>query len=154
VEICRKLDGVPLAIELAATRVDALGVKDLAARLDDRFTLLTKGRRTALPRHQTLRATLDWSHDVLSEADRVILRRIAVFRGHFTIEAAAAVATSERITVADGRRAFPDNTSHRPANAPTHALSNGPLPICHFWAGAHSGRARSRWRRALSKSPS
>jgi predicted ATPase/DNA-binding winged helix-turn-helix (wHTH) protein len=100
-EICRKLDGVPLAIELAAARVDAFGVKDLAARLDDRFTLLTKGRRTALPRHQTLRATMDWSHDLLSEAERVILRRIAVFRGDFTMEAAAAVATSERITAAD-----------------------------------------------------
>jgi predicted ATPase/DNA-binding winged helix-turn-helix (wHTH) protein len=100
-EICRKLDGVPFAIELAAARVDAFGVKDLAARLDDRFTLLTKGRRTALPRHQTLRATMDWSHDLLSEAERVILRRIAVFRGDFTMEAAAAVATSERITAAD-----------------------------------------------------
>ena len=100
-EICRKLDGVPLAIELAAARVDAFGVKDLAARLDDRFVLLTKGRRTALPRHQTLRATLDWSHDLLSEAERVILRRIAVFRGDFTMEAAAAVATGERITAAE-----------------------------------------------------
>jgi predicted ATPase/DNA-binding winged helix-turn-helix (wHTH) protein len=99
-EICRKLDGVPLAIELAAARVDAFGIKDLAVRLDDRLTLLTEGRRTALPRHQTLRATLDWSHDLLPEAERVILRRIAVFRGDFTMEAAVVVATCERITVA------------------------------------------------------
>ncbi len=100
-EICHRLDGMPLALELAAARVDAFGVKDLAARLDNRFTLLTKGRRTALPRHQTLRATMDWSHDLLSEAERVILRRIAVFRGDFTIEAAAAVAAGEWITAAD-----------------------------------------------------
>jgi predicted ATPase/DNA-binding winged helix-turn-helix (wHTH) protein len=99
--ICRRLDGIPLAIELAAARAAALGIEGLVARLDDRFHLLTGGRRTALPRHQTLRATMDWSHDLLSEAERVILRRIAVFRGDFTIQAAAAVATSERVTAAD-----------------------------------------------------
>jgi predicted ATPase len=100
-EICRNLDGVPLAIELAAARVDAFVLKDLAARLDDRFALLTKGRRTALPRHQTLRATMDWSHDLLSEAERVILRRTAVFRGDFTMEGAAVIAAGERIIAAE-----------------------------------------------------
>jgi predicted ATPase/DNA-binding winged helix-turn-helix (wHTH) protein len=99
--ICRRLDGIPLAIELAAARASALGIEGLAAELDDRFHPLTGGRRTALPRHQTLRATIDWSHDLLSEAERVILRRIAIFRGDFTIEAAAAVANCERITAAD-----------------------------------------------------
>src|SRR6266446_5506170 len=77
--ICRRLDGIPLAIELAAARTNALGVEDLAARLDDCFHLLTGGRRTALPRHQTLRATLDWSYQLLPEPERVVLRRLAIF---------------------------------------------------------------------------
>ena len=100
-EICRRLDGLPLAIELAAARVDAFGVKGLAARLDDRFAVLTKGRRTALPRHQTLRAAVDWSYDVLPEIEQVVFRRLAVFRGGFTMEGAAAVAVDERIEAAD-----------------------------------------------------
>jgi len=81
--ICRRLDGIPLAIELAAARASALGVEWLAARIDDRFHLLTGGRRTALPRHQTLRATLDWSYELLTGPERVILRRLAVFAGPF-----------------------------------------------------------------------
>src|ERR1700730_14823046 len=100
-EICRRLDGVPLALELAAARVDAFGVKGLAARLDDRFAVLTKGRRTALPRHQTLRAAIDWSYALLPEIEQVVFRRLAVFRGSFTMEAAAAVAVDERIKAAD-----------------------------------------------------
>jgi predicted ATPase/DNA-binding winged helix-turn-helix (wHTH) protein len=92
--ICRRLDGIPLAIELAAARIAAFGVEGVAARLDDRFRLLTGGNRTALPRHQTLRATLDWSHELLSESERVVLRRLAVFAGTFTLEAASAVAAS------------------------------------------------------------
>lgn len=90
--ICRQLDGIPLAIELAAGRAATLGVHVLAARLNDRFGLLTAGRRTALPRHHTLRATLDWSHELLNESERVILRRLAVFAGSFTVEAASSVA--------------------------------------------------------------
>jgi predicted ATPase/DNA-binding winged helix-turn-helix (wHTH) protein len=93
--ICRRLDGIPLAIEMAAARVTALGVEELAARLDDRFRLLTKGRRTALPRHQTLRATLDWSYDLLTETEQALLRRLAAFAGAFTLDAAAAVANVE-----------------------------------------------------------
>jgi predicted ATPase len=100
-EICRRLDGVPLALELAAARVDTFGVGGLAARLDDRFGVLTSGRRTALPRQQTLRATIDWSYDLLPEAERVILRRLAVFRGPFTIAAAVAAVIDERINAAD-----------------------------------------------------
>ena len=92
--ICRRLDGIPLAIELAAARTPALGVEALAARLDDRFRLLTGGHRTALARHQTLRATLDWSYELLSEAERVILRRVAIFMGCFMLESASVVASS------------------------------------------------------------
>jgi len=100
-EICRRLDGVPLALELAAARVDAFDVKGLAAQLDDRFAVLTKGRRTALPRHQTLRATMDWSYDLLSEIEQLVFRRLAVFQGDFTMDAAAAVAVDERIEAAN-----------------------------------------------------
>lgn len=100
-EICRSLDGVPLALELAAARVDAFGIKGLAARLDDRFTLLTGGRRTALPRHQTLRAAMDWSYDLLPDAEKVILRRLAVFHGDFTMDAAQAVAADGEIVAAE-----------------------------------------------------
>ncbi len=89
--ICRRLDGIPLAIELAAARSAALGIEGLAQRLDLRFHVLTGGRRTALPRHQTLRATLDWSHRLLAEPDRIVLRRLAVFAGSFTLEAAGQV---------------------------------------------------------------
>src|SRR5882672_1162811 len=91
--ICRRLDGIPLAIELAATRIVGFGVDGVAAGLDDRFRLLTGGRRT-LPRHQTMRATLDWSHELLSESERVVLRRLWVFVGAFTLDAASAVAAS------------------------------------------------------------
>jgi predicted ATPase len=100
-EICRRLDGVPLTLELAAARVDALGVSGLAARLDDRLVVLTQGRRTALPRQQTQRATMDWSYELLPEAEQIILRRLAAFRGDFRINAAAAVAIDERITATD-----------------------------------------------------
>ncbi len=92
--VCRRLDGIPLAIELAAARTAALGLEELAARLDDRFRLLTGGHRTALPRHQTLRATLDWSYELLPAIERTVLRRLAIFVGGFTLEAASAVATA------------------------------------------------------------
>jgi len=90
-DICRRLDGIPLAIELAAARVDFLGIRGLISLLDDRFRLLMQGRRTALPRHQSLRATLDWSYSLLAETDRVILRQLSTFRGYFTLDAAGAV---------------------------------------------------------------
>jgi predicted ATPase/DNA-binding CsgD family transcriptional regulator len=90
-QICRRLDGIPLAIELAAARVRALSVEQIAARLDDRFRLLTGGSRTALPRQQTLRGTIDWSYDLLSEPERALLRQLAVFAGGFTLEDAEAV---------------------------------------------------------------
>jgi predicted ATPase len=99
--ICRRLDGIPLAIELAAARAAALGIEGLVARLDDRFHLLTGGRRTALPRHQTLRATLDWSYELLTEPERVVLRRLAIFAGSFTLQAASAVAADGEIAAAE-----------------------------------------------------
>ncbi|MEA2822345.1 MAG: hypothetical protein QOJ86_4349 [Bradyrhizobium sp.] len=89
--ICRRLDGIPLAIEFAAARAAVLSVQGVAAGLRDRFALLTAGRRTALPRQQTLRATLDWSHELLPETERRLLRRLAVFAGGFTVDSAAAV---------------------------------------------------------------
>jgi predicted ATPase len=91
-EICRRLDGIALAIELAAGRVHAHGVKEIVTLLNDRFRLLWEGRRTALPRHQTLSAALDWSYDLLRDSEAMILRRLSVFAGVFTIEAAVAVA--------------------------------------------------------------
>src|SRR5467141_2792889 len=99
--ICRHLDGIPLAIELAAARTNALGVEELAARLDDCFHLLTGGRRTALPRHQTLWATLDWSYELLPEPERVVLRRLAIFAGGFTLQAASTIAATDEIAGSD-----------------------------------------------------
>jgi predicted ATPase len=96
--ICRRLDGMPLAIELAAARAAALGVEQLAARLDDRFNLLTGGRRTALPRQQTLRATLDWSYELLTEPERAVLGRLSLFAGGLTLEAATQTAGSVGIS--------------------------------------------------------
>jgi predicted ATPase/DNA-binding winged helix-turn-helix (wHTH) protein len=90
--ICRRLDGIPLAIEFAAARAATLGLQEVADRLDDRFAVLTGGRRTALPRHQTLRATLDWSYDLLPEREQRLLRRLSVFSGGFALDAATVVA--------------------------------------------------------------
>jgi len=90
-QICRRLDGIPLAIELAAARIKVLSVDEIAARLDDRFSLLTAGSRTAIPRHQTLRATIDWSYELLTEPERILLRRLSVFAGGFALDAAEAV---------------------------------------------------------------
>lgn len=90
-QVCQQLDGIPLAIELAAARIKVLAVDEIASRLDDRFSLLTGGSRTALPRHQTLRATMDWSYDLLTEPERVLFRRLSAFAGGFTLEAAEAV---------------------------------------------------------------
>jgi len=89
--ICQRLDGIPLALELAAARVRALSVEQISARLSDRFRLLTGGDRTAMPRQQTLRALIDWSYDLLAEPERILLRRLAVFAGGFTLEAAESV---------------------------------------------------------------
>ncbi|WP_026343933.1 BTAD domain-containing putative transcriptional regulator [Nocardia sp. BMG111209] len=94
--VCRALDGMPLAIELAAARLRSMSLDQLADRLDDRFRLLTGGSRTALPRHRTLRAVIDWSWELLGEAERAVLRRLAVFTGGASLEAA------ERVCAGDG----------------------------------------------------
>ena len=96
-QICRRLDGMPLAIEFAAALVRVLSVEQIAARLDDRFQLLTTGTRKKLPRQQTLRATLDWSYDLLSETERALLRRLSVFAGGWALEAAEAVCRGDGI---------------------------------------------------------
>jgi predicted ATPase/DNA-binding winged helix-turn-helix (wHTH) protein len=96
--VCRHLDGLPLALELAAARAATLGMRVLVARLDDRLRLLSSGQRTALPRHQTLRATLDWSFDLLPNSEQAVMRRLAVFAGTFDIDAATCVAASDDVT--------------------------------------------------------
>jgi predicted ATPase/DNA-binding winged helix-turn-helix (wHTH) protein len=94
-QLCRRLDGIALAIELAASRVDAYGVKHTMELLNSQLTLLLEGRRTALPRHRTLSAAIDWSYNLLSESERAILCRLSVFFGNFTLEAARLVAAAE-----------------------------------------------------------
>ncbi|CAN7499718.1 ATP-binding protein [Neorhizobium sp. LjRoot104] len=103
-EICRKLDGLALAIELAATRVDAFGIAELLKQLDDRFRLL-QGHRGGIERHRTLTATIDWSYDLLSESERAIMRRVAIFAGLFSLNSACTVAADaqiDRVLVIDG----------------------------------------------------
>jgi predicted ATPase/class 3 adenylate cyclase len=105
VRICRRLDGIPLALELAAARVRSLSVAQLAQRLDDRFRLLTGGGRTVVARQQTLRALIDWSYDLLSDIERLLLRRLSVFVNGWTLEAAEAVCAGDglaRDAVLDG----------------------------------------------------
>jgi predicted ATPase/DNA-binding CsgD family transcriptional regulator len=96
-EVCQRLDGIPLALELAAARARVLSVQQIAARLDDRFRLLTGGSPTALPRQQTLLGTLDWSHDALGDQERRLLRRLSVFAGGWTLEAAEVVCVGDGI---------------------------------------------------------
>jgi len=96
-EVVRRLDGIPLALELAAARLRMMSVEQIADRLNDRFRLLTGGRRTALPRQQTLQALIDWSWDLLEEAERILLRRLSVFSGGWTLEAAQAVASDDQL---------------------------------------------------------
>ncbi len=94
-QICRQLDGIPLAIELAAARMKVLSVEQIVARLDDRFSLLTGGSRTARPRQQTLQALIDWSYELLPVSERLLLQRLSVFKGGWNLEAAAAVCSDD-----------------------------------------------------------
>jgi predicted ATPase/class 3 adenylate cyclase/DNA-binding CsgD family transcriptional regulator len=93
--VCVRLDGIPLALELAAARLGSLSVPEISSRLDQRFRLLTGGSRTALPRHQTLRALIDWSYDLLNPAEQIVLGRLSVFAGGWTLEAAEAVTSAD-----------------------------------------------------------
>ena len=100
-DLCRRLDGIPLAIELAAARVRSMTPAELVERLDQRFRLLTGGSRTALERHQTLRGAVDWSYDLLGDAERTVLDRLAVFAGGFRLDAAEAVAAGGAVATVD-----------------------------------------------------
>ncbi len=100
VDLCRRLDGLPLAIELAAVRTRVLSAEQILDRLIDRFGLLTRGGRAALPRHQTLRTTIDWSHDLLEAGERTLLRRLCVFAGRFTLEDVESVCASDEVPAA------------------------------------------------------
>jgi predicted ATPase/DNA-binding SARP family transcriptional activator len=100
-EICHRLDGIPLAIELAAARVRVLSPEQIAARLDDAFRLLTSGSRTALPRHRTLRGMMDWSYALLGEREQALLRRLAVFAGSFSLDAAEAICVGAPVETED-----------------------------------------------------
>jgi predicted ATPase len=101
VSLCRRLDGLPLAIELAAVRTRVLSIGQIVDRLSDRFALLTGGGRTALPRHQTLSLAIDWSYDLLTEAEQFVMRRLCVFAGRFTLEDVDAVCTSDEARATD-----------------------------------------------------
>src|SRR5205807_4056613 len=97
VAICHRLDGIPLAIELAAARVRSLSVEEINRRLDHRFRLLTGGSRTALPRQQTLRSLIDWSYDLLHDPEKLLLQRLSAFAGGWTLEAAEQICTGEGV---------------------------------------------------------
>jgi predicted ATPase/class 3 adenylate cyclase len=112
-EICRRLDGIPLAIELAAARVKLLAPQRIAQMLDERFRVLTGGDRSALPRHQTMRALIDWSYDLLSEQERALFRKLSIFAGGFTLESAVATcrdAAMDEITVFDALSSLVDKS--------------------------------------------
>jgi pentatricopeptide repeat protein len=96
-QICRRLDGIPLAIELAAARMNLLSAREIAGWLDHRFNLLTAGNRTALPRHQTLRAAIEWSYDLLNQDEQALFRHLSIFAGSFNLKAAQAVCSDEEI---------------------------------------------------------
>lgn len=113
VDLCRRLDGLPLAIELAAVRTRVLSAEQILARLTDRFALLTGGGRAALPRHQTLRTTIDWSYDLLSASEQELMRRLSVFGGRFTLDDVEAVCSFDRASadwVLDGMTALVDKS--------------------------------------------
>src|SRR6266508_3289444 len=113
VDVCRRLDGLPLAIELAAVRTRVLTAQQILDRLTDRFSLLTWGGRAALPRHQTLRTTIDWSHDLLTAGEQALLRRLCVFAGRYTIDDVESVCTFEDVPAAlalDGLAALVDKS--------------------------------------------
>ena len=125
IDVCRRVDGLPLAIELAAARLRSMTLPQLAARLDDRFRLLTGGSRTAMARQRTLRAVVDWSWDLLDEAERALLRRLAVFAGGATLEAARPCAPAAPWT---GRGVRPSVRARRQVAAGDRRRGTAPLP--------------------------
>ncbi|MGW2160628.1 BTAD domain-containing putative transcriptional regulator [Nonomuraea sp. NPDC001699] len=129
-DICRRLDGIPLALELAATRVRALGVQELAARLDDRFRLLSAGMRDAPARQRTLRATIDWSWELLSAEERTVLRRLAVHADGCTLEAAEAVCAEPGVDVLDVLAKLVDRSLVVVASGPRYRLLESVTAYC------------------------
>ena len=153
-EICRRLDGMPLAIELAAARVRALSLAEILDSLHDRFRLLTGGARTAVRRQQTLRASVDWSHALLTEPERVLFRRLAVFLGGFDLDAAQAVAGGgdvERYQVLDQLTLLVDKS----LVVADDTRGPNPLPAAGDGAPIRAGKARRvrRGRRRAGASP-
>ena len=144
IEVCRQLDGIPLAIELAAARVPLLGVQGLAERLDQRFNVLSGGARMKLRRHQTLRAALDWSYGLLSEEEQRVFRRLGVFAGGFTLELAQATgARRDHRPVAGAGRAGRPSTARSSSPTATRARATA--------CSRPPARSRSRcWPRTAS----
>lgn len=141
--ICRRLDGLPLALELAAARVKVLTPKQIAIRLDDVFSLLTTSSRTAIPRHRTLREAIDWSHALLTSCEQVLFRRLGVFRGGWTLEAAEAVCSDDTVradAVLDLLAALVDKSLVRADTVAHEARYSFLEPVRHF---AHESLARS-----------
>jgi predicted ATPase/class 3 adenylate cyclase len=137
VQICRKLDGIPLAIELAAARVRQIGVEEIAARLDDCFRLLSVGSRTALPRQQTLHALIEWSYALLTEREKLLFRRLSVFVGGFTVDAAAKVCSGGELPenqVLETLSYLVDKNMVTTAEK-GNAIRYGMLDTIHFFAG-------------------
>jgi predicted ATPase/transcriptional regulator with XRE-family HTH domain len=143
-EVCRRLDGIPLALEFAARLVRALPVEEVAARLDDRFRLLTGGRRTALGRQQTLRALVDWSYDLLAPAERALFVRLSVFAGAFTLESAAAVGGGSGDDAEDGR--FPADGPATDVLAPLLRLVDTSFVLTEGGAGQEGESDAVRYR--------
>ncbi|MEW1690725.1 BTAD domain-containing putative transcriptional regulator [Streptomyces sp. NPDC091265] len=143
-EICRRLDGLPLAIELAAARLRMLTPRQIADRLDDRFRLLTNGSRTVLPRQQTLRAVVDWSWDLLDEAERTALRRLSVFSGGCTLDAAEAVCGEHAYDVAGVLGSLVDKSLVVAAPAPDGRMRYRLLETVGEYAGERLEEAGER----------
>jgi len=164
-QICRRLDGMPLAIELAASRMRSMAVQELSSRLDDRFHLLTGGARTALPRQRTLEATITWSYDLLSEEERVLFDRLSVFSGGCTTDSARRVCSGgavseERVLelvglLADRSMLVADkNANERPATGCSRpSVSSGRSGWRHVVRAGPSASAtwigRSTWPRVI-----
>ena len=142
-EICRRLDGIPLAIELAAPRLKVLKPEVLLARLDDQLHLLTAGSRMAAPRQQTLRAAIEWSYALLSEAEQAMLCRLGVFAGSFTLEAVAAVAAGAPVE-AVGRLRCACRAGGQVAGGVARRRGREPLPAARVNAGVRAGEAGGR----------
>lgn len=144
--ICTRLDGIPLALELAAARVRALPPAEIASRLDNRFRLLTGGSRDALPRQQTLRAALDWSHELLSDAERACFRRLGVFAGSFSLEAAEAICPGGPVEDVESSTSSP-TSSTSPSSSPRRTQGPPGTGCSRRFGNTRGKSSRARGRR-------